>query len=120
MPAPPKGRADYYSDGDFNALCSMCGRKRKALTLEKNWMGLYRCPEHNESRQPQDFVRNVRDDTSVPWAQTSGAFSAGGQTTKPVPTYVRICTVNTQTAFPDIGLPNCMLPDNIHFDPYGL
>ena len=64
-----KGRADYLLLGDYNAACSMCGRKRKASQLVRNWQGLYRCPEHNEPRQPQDFVRNVKDVMTVPWAQ---------------------------------------------------
>lgn len=69
MGAPVKGRADYLLLGDYNAACSMCGRKRKASQLVRNWQGLYRCPEHNEPRQPQDFVRNVKDVMTVPWAQ---------------------------------------------------
>lgn len=64
-----KGRADYLALGDYNAACSMCGRKRKASTMERNWQGMYRCPTHNEPRQPQDFVRNVKDVMTVPWAQ---------------------------------------------------
>ena len=47
----------------------MCGRKRKAAELVRNWQGLYRCPEHNEPRQPQDFARGVPDKMGVPWAQ---------------------------------------------------
>lgn len=61
--------ADYYSPGDWNVACSLCGRKRKASTMVKNWQGMWRCPPHNEPRQPQDFVRNVKDDMSVPFSQ---------------------------------------------------
>lgn len=63
------GRADFLELGDWNAACSMCGRKRKASTMVRNWQGLYRCPEHNEPRQPQDFVRGVQDIQTPPWAQ---------------------------------------------------
>ena len=69
MARPIRGRADYYKPGDWNAVCSMCGAKRKASQLVLNWQGQYRCPEHNESRQPQDFVRAVPDVQSVPWSQ---------------------------------------------------
>lgn len=69
MSGQVKGRADYLLLGDWNAACSMCGRKRKASQLVRNWQGLYRCPSHNEPRQPQDFVRNVKDVMTVPWAQ---------------------------------------------------
>lgn len=69
MGAPRKGRADHLVLGDHNAACSMCGRKRKASTMERNWQGLYRCPWHNEPRQPQDFARGVKEVISPPWAQ---------------------------------------------------
>lgn len=35
----------------------------------RNWQGLYRCPEHNEPRQPQDFARGIKEVISPPWAQ---------------------------------------------------
>jgi hypothetical protein len=63
------GQADFLVQGDFNVACSMCGRKRKARTMERNWQGQYRCPWHNEPRQPQDFARGVKDDMSVPYVQ---------------------------------------------------
>jgi hypothetical protein len=69
MGYPPRGRADYWEPADWNIVCSMCGRKRKASETERNWQGLYRCPEHNEPRQPQDFVRNVKDIMTVPFDQ---------------------------------------------------
>lgn len=67
------GRADYYADGDYNVRCSMCGFKRKASTLVKNWQGMWRCPEHDEKRFAQDFVRAVPDVQTPPWTQPGGA-----------------------------------------------
>jgi hypothetical protein len=63
------GRADYLRLGDFNAICYQCGFKRKASEMEKNWQGYYVCPEHNEPRQTQDFVRAIPDVQTTPWAQ---------------------------------------------------
>lgn len=63
------GRADYLSLGDWNASCFQCGRKRKASTMKKHWQGYYVCPEHWEPRHPQDFVRGVKENPSVPWSQ---------------------------------------------------
>lgn len=65
---------DYLELGSWNALCSMCGRKRKASELVKNWQGMYRCPEHNEARHPQDFVRAVPDVQTPPWVQPQPDF----------------------------------------------
>lgn len=106
------GQPNYFAGGDWNAVCSECGRKRKASQLVKNWQGLYRCPEHNEPRQPQDFVRGVKDDQSVPWAQ----LPAGKDTTK----FVSICTLNGQAALPGYAIPGCMVPGNSFFNPNGL
>jgi len=69
MTSPPRGRADFLRLGDWNAQCSICGRKRKASDLVQNWQGLWRCPEHNEPRQPQDFVRAVADNVIPAFVQ---------------------------------------------------
>ena len=65
------GRASYLLLGDWNVVCYQCGFKRKAGSLEKNWQGYYVCPEHNEPRQAQDFVRAIPDIQQVPWSQPS-------------------------------------------------
>lgn len=100
---------DYLDLGNWNALCSMCGRKRKASELQKNWQGMYRCPEHNEPRHPQDFVRAVPDIQTPPWVQ-------------PPPTtytFADVCMPNGLTAIPRFAIPGCVFPDNISpaFDP---
>lgn len=99
------GRADFWQPGDWNATCSMCGRKRKASTMVKNWQGMYRCPEHNEPRHPQDFVRSVADIQTPPWAQP------------PTDTEELFCSLNGQSAIPGVGIPGCMIPGNSVFDP---
>lgn len=63
------GRADYLALGDYNAVCYECGRKFKASELKRHWQGYYVCPAHFEPRQPQDFVRNIPDVQTPPWAQ---------------------------------------------------
>lgn len=72
MSYPAKGRADYYAEGDWNAACFQCARKRKASQMVKNWQGYWVCPEHNEPRHPQDFVRAVPDVQAPPWVQPIG------------------------------------------------
>jgi len=107
MTYPGKGRADYLELGDWNAVCYQCGRKRKASYLVKHWQGYYVCPEHNEPRQAQDFVRSVPDNMTPPWAQ-------------PMPAPLsRLCFPNGQTAYPDYAIPDCAIPDFVSpfFDP---
>jgi len=76
------GSADFWKEGDWNAACSMCGLKRKASELVKNWQGQWRCPSHNDVRQPQDFVRAVPENQTPPWVQPQtdtyqGAIACG-------------------------------------------
>ena len=64
-----QNQPDYYVGGDFNAYCARCGGKFKASQLRKQWQGYYVCPDDWEPRQPQDFVRSIREHPEVPWAQ---------------------------------------------------
>jgi len=96
-----KGPHDYLDLGNWNAVCAECGRKRKASELVKNWQGLYKCPEHNEPRHPQDFVRAVPDIQTPPWVQP------------PTDEFVGVCFPNDQTAIADYGVADCMICDFI-------
>lgn len=55
--------------GDWNALCDRCGFKFKASELYRTWDGYYVDRECWEPRHPQDFVRGIPDDSSVPWSR---------------------------------------------------
>lgn len=101
------GSADYFALGDWNARCSMCGAKRKASQLVKNWQGMYRCPQHNEPRHPQDFVRAVPDTQTPPWVQAINEDRFIGVTA------VEVCTLNDQSAIPNYAEPGCVKPGYI-------
>ena len=58
------GRADYYNDGNWNAICDECGKKFKFSQLKKRWDGLFVCEREWEPRHPQDFVKGIRDNMS--------------------------------------------------------
>src|SRR5690348_15989282 len=89
------GRADFLQLGDWNAICCQCGFKRKASTLERNWQGYYVCPEHNEPRQSQDFVRAIPDRQAAPWSQPDVAWVP-----IPAPTYT-VTYTNAVVGFGD-------------------
>src|SRR6266404_4604764 len=95
MSYPPKGRADYQKPGTWNARCSMCFAKRKADEMVRNWQGMYRCKEHDETRHPQDFVRTVQDNPSVPWSQPGGT------------TFVTLCDVFGITSVAGYAVAGC-------------
>ncbi len=88
-----------FKSGDFNAVCYECGRKRKASQLKKHWQGYYVCPEHWETRQPQDFARGVPDNQTPPWTQPM-----------PANVFVSMCTPNGLTAYPGFATPGCVMP----------
>lgn len=63
------GEADHLVLGDWNVQCFQCGCKMKASHAVRNWQGYWVHPEHNEPRQPQDFVRAIPDNQVAPWVQ---------------------------------------------------
>lgn len=69
------GSADRYADGEWNFYCDYCGRKAKSSTAVKTWENHYVCAHHKPMRNPQDFVRGVREQQSIPWARTGGGFA---------------------------------------------
>lgn len=97
MTNPIRGRADHLKLGDYNAECSMCGRKRKASTLVLNWQGQWRCPEHNEPRHPQDFVRNPPAEQPPPWVQVH------------TQQFVYVCSPNGRTALAGVAVAGCAI-----------
>ncbi len=60
---------DYWEPGGWNIQCFACGFKRKASEMRKQWQGYWTCPDCWTPRQPQDFVRGIPDNPSVPFVQ---------------------------------------------------
>lgn len=96
---PPRGSADSWEPGTWNASCSMCGFKFKFNQLEKNWQGQYRCPRCNEPRPAQDFVHAINSkEMSIPVVQ------------KMPETDNIICSLSDTSSIPGYALPGCMVP----------
>lgn len=103
---PPKGKADYLALGDWNAACSVCGRKFKASTMVQlpqgvggPWGGMtYVCKRDYRPRQPQDFVRGSPDNMSPPWSQPE------------INQFTSFCTPNGTSAVPGSVEPGCVYP----------
>ena len=64
------GNRGYFKLGTHNAVCYVCGFKRKADEMLLRWDGVYVCKEDWEIRQPQDFVRGLPEETAPPWTQS--------------------------------------------------
>ena len=91
------GRADYLKLGSWNASCDRCGRKRKGDELKKTWNNLWVCPEHWESRHPQDFVKAGRENPTPPFVR------------KPTDEYIAVCTLSGRMGVSDYGTADCAL-----------
>lgn len=93
------GKADYYSRGQWNFYCDLCGAKTKSSDGRKTWDNHWVCSHHREVRNPQDFVRGVRDDQTTPWSRTS-----------PPDQFLPRCSLQGANAIPGYGVPGCCIP----------
>ena len=62
-----------YKHSEWNAICDYCGEEFKSSQLKKDWQGYYACKLDWNPRQPQDFLKGVKDDPSVEWTRPEGA-----------------------------------------------
>lgn len=62
-------KLSYYEPGDHNGVCDICGFGFKFSQLRKAWDNSWRCDADYEIRQPQDFVRGVKDNPAIPVAR---------------------------------------------------
>ena len=60
---------NVYKQGDWNAICDICGFKFKASQLRRDYDGRMVCREDWSPKHPQRDLRSVRDDQSVPWTR---------------------------------------------------
>lgn len=60
-----KREKDRYIPGDYNVTCDYSGFKIKRSEARFTWDGLLVRKDLWEPRQPQDFVRGVKEDIAV-------------------------------------------------------
>lgn len=56
----------YFLPGAYNVICERTGFKVKSTRTRKEWTGATVRTESWEPRHPQDLIRSVQDDQSVP------------------------------------------------------
>lgn len=101
------GKADYYRSGDWNYFCDLCGAKTKSSDSMLTWNGLRVCRHHKEIRNPQDFLRGVKDDQSVPWSRPEKV----PENWVPAPD---ACTLRGSNAIPAYAVPGCAYPSHVN------
>ena len=100
--------ADFWADGKWNFFCDLCGRKQKSSRAMKTWQGLYVCAHHKEVRNPQDFLRGVKDNQSVPWTRPE----------KVPETFVGgFCTIQGRQGIAGVGIAGCMIAGYVTIQP---
>lgn len=97
------GSADYYADGQWNFYCDLCGKKEKSGNGVKTWDNFYVCRHHKEVRNPQDFVRGVKDNQTVPWSRPATTDQ-----------FVFSCTLRGTNAIPGYAIPGCCWSSHIN------
>lgn len=97
------GRADFFKKGAWNFTCDFCGAKNKSTDAMFTWNGYYVCQHHKEVRNPQDFLRGVKDNQSVPWNRVEAPE-----------TFVQFCTLQGRNAIPGYAVPGCAIPGFIN------
>lgn len=55
--------------GQWNVICDRCGGQFKSSEVSKEWTNLVVCKTCYETRQPQDFVKGIRENIAVPFAR---------------------------------------------------
>ena len=97
------GSNNYYAKGQWNFTCDLCGKEQKSSKGRKTWDNRYVCASHREVRNPQDFVRGVKDNQSVPWSRPT-----------PPDQFLPSCTLRGTNAIPGYAVPGCAIPSLIN------
>ena len=71
-----------FNFGDWNIICEKCGMKRKASECSLNWQNQLVCGPCWESRHPQEYVKGIPDNQSVPIARPDVVAIQGETTVK--------------------------------------
>ena len=61
--------ATSYVPGEWSFQCDLCGKRENSGNGVRTWDNFYVCAHHQEMRNPQDFVRGVRENQSLPWSR---------------------------------------------------
>lgn len=106
----------HYKPGSFYRICDRTGFATRAERTSQEWNGLMVRDSVFEARQPQDFVKGVQDNQTVPLARPRQVNSflgslttnltanvAAGATTLPVTSSVRMQIGDSMEVILDTG-----------------
>lgn len=93
-----------WKPGRWSAICDVCGFKYHSDRLTKRWDGLMVCHKDNETRHPADLLRVTPDNPNPPWTRPETPD-----------TFVSYCSIESVSAYADLGTADCMQADNHQF-----
>lgn len=92
------GNANYWADGQWNFICGLCGGKNKSSDAVLTWDNQRVCRHHKEVRNPQDFVRGIKDRQTTAWSRSDETGNYIGPT----------CWIWSTCAYAGLGTAGCM------------
>ena len=93
---------NYYTSGQWNLICDVCGKKVKAHKAKHRWDGFVVCEKDWEERHSQDFVRARQNKISVPFTRP-----------RPPDLFITpVCTFITHIGQANVGTADCAQADN--------
>lgn len=109
-------RRNWFKSGDWNAICDVCGYKRKASQVVQRWDGLMVCSPVVkqgcwELRHPQDFIKPIPDQQALPWTRPEGTDIFVDQTFLDS---VFACSVEGQYSQAGYGTAGCAIVGNVN------
>ena len=94
----------YFADGQWKFTCALCGKSGKSGKAVKTWDNQYVCASHKEERNPQDFLRGIKENLALPWTSPAG-----------IDQFVPLtCTLQGKNAVPGYAVPGCAVPGYIN------
>ena len=92
----------WWSGGRWSAICDRCGFRFHSDKIKTEWTGLKVCGDCFEVRHPQDFLRVEPEKIVPPWVRSEPEDDFVGD----------ICYIWERSAYPNLAVPNCMIPGN--------
>ncbi len=88
--------------GTWKVVCDVCGFEFASDKVKERWDGLIVCCKDWETRHPQDLIRGIPDNPSVPFSRP-----------EPEPVFIGpVCYIETTLAYAELGTADCMQADN--------
>ena len=89
---------NYYTSGQWNLICDVCGKKIKSGKSRHRWDGFVVCEDDYEQRHPQDFIRSRQDKITIPFNRP-----------RPTDLFTETCTLTGRSAFTGLAVSGCAI-----------